>query len=576
MTDKQMRFAFSAFLVGMAAVLPLCMFLYMSPGPWSEDFPLALGLVLQAYIGFSAFALVQSYEMVHSNRITFGYVIFWSALGICYLAGKSVLLPVSLEIASFSTIIIYSGTEFGKKQIESLGSLLFASGIAVLFLSAWVFLPEEDPRGYYFLTIGLLVKSGFSGFHIWLPKVNEGGPSHALGSFAGALEIFPLLLFCRYVLPNLQDPFLYSILFPLAALGVFFGGITSYFHKDPKKALAYSSIESINFLWLCLAISGMFQSSSEPDLRFLSHSFLILFYLSLLHHSFSKTFQLFSIGMVARLRNSSSTDEMKGIGRLIGINPLWMGLGTFSYAVLPGTLGFISEATYLFLNAKILDMPLGRSVFLLPAMIFIFFGIVLGGFTHIRLFLSLFLSFPRTDFSLTEWNDTRRFWVFLSLGSLGIMIIGIPLCLPFFLKIPFLQKHLDPSLAIWLSQLSIVSCITVAFILSLVWFRWSHRITKRQYWDCGNQYIGPELSVPSTVFTEPLRNSLGRYFLTPKGLSIIDQSIFSIFSYILNIGQFLVEKKKNHDEEVSKYLAISSAFLIIILAISIAIEWSHL
>ncbi|TGN17876.1 proton-conducting transporter membrane subunit [Leptospira idonii] len=560
-------------LVALGALVPLVYFLNSGADALGEDFPILLGLVLQVYIGFSAYMLVQSYETEFKEMVALGYALFWFSLGVCYLAGKSVLLPVALEIASFSTILIYSGTEFGKKQIESLGSLLLASGLSALFLVAWVFLPDDDPRGLIFLSIGLMIKSGFSGFHIWLPKVNEGGPSHALGAFAGALEIFPLLLFCRYVLPVWHDPLFYQIIFPFAALGVFFGGITSFFHKDPKKALAYSSIESINFLWLCISISGMFQMSTEKDLIFLSKSFYILFFISLLHHSFSKTFQLFSIGLIARLRNSYATDEMKGIGRYIGISPLWMGVGTFSYAVIPGTLGFVSEATYLFLNAQILDMPLGRSVFLLPAMIFIFFGIILGGFTHIRLYLSLFLSYPNPNIQLPEWNQRKKFWVISSVGSLALMILIVPVALPWILKLPPLQPFVDSMLFDWIFTLSIVSALTVVFVISLVIFKWAHKIKERKFWDCGNGYMSSELSIPASVFSEPLRNSLGRYFLTKEGLSVIDQSFLNFCKRVLDFGEYLVSKEEHHDEEVSKYLAISSVFLILILSILILGDW---
>ncbi|WP_411821968.1 proton-conducting transporter membrane subunit [Leptospira sp. 'Mane'] len=566
----------SFILVGLSALLPLVIFLQSGANPLGEDFPILLGLVLQVYIGLSAFMLVQSYETDNKEKVAVGYALFWASLGVCYLAGKSILLPVALEIASFSTILIYSGTEFGKKQIESLGSLLLASGISAIFLSAWVFLPTGDPRGLVFLTIALLLKSGFSGFHIWLPKVNEGGPSHALGAFAGALEIFPLLLFCRYVMPYWEDPILYQVLFPFAALGVFFGGITSFFHKDPKKALAYSSIESINFLWLCLSISGMFQFGEDADLIFLSKSFYLLFFISLLNHSFSKTFQLFSVGLVARLRNSSSTDEMKGIGRYIGISPLWMGLGTFSYAVIPGTIGFISESTYLFLNAKILDMPLGRSLFLLPAMLFIFFGIILGGFTHIRLYMSLFLSNPDPNIRLPEWNSTKRFWVLASVGSLGLMIFLLPVLMPFILMLPPLAPYVDDSFREWIVNLAFVSGVTLIFIISLVVFKWAHKINKRRFWDCGNGYLGSELSIPASVFSEPLRNSLGRYFLTKEGISIIDQKFLNGFHKVLDFGKYFVSKEDHEDHEVSKYLAISSMFLLAILSLLILGNWGKI
>ncbi len=555
--------------VGCSAIIPLLGAMFLHWDFLGEDFPLFLGLILQAYLGFSAFALVQSYETTGKLLVTIGYFIFWLSLGFCYLAGKSLFLPLFLEIASFSTILIYSATGFRKEQIESLSSLLFASGISALFLAGWVFLPDEDPRGVIFLTLGLLIKSGFSGFHFWLPKVNEGGPSHALGSFAGALEIFPLLLFVRYAVPLWTEVTIYQALFPLAALGIFFGGITALFHRDPKKALAYSSIESINFLWLCIAIFGLFQKELDPDLQFLSKSFLILFYISLLHHSFSKSFQLFSIGMVARMSRSNSSDEMKGIGRLIGSSPFFLGIGTFSYAVLPGTIGFVSEATYLYLNAKILDMPIGRSVFLLPAMIFIFFGIISGGFAHIRLYATLFLSFPSPKEQIEPLKPSQKHWINVSLASLSVMILGFPLVFPFLLKFPPFSNYVLEDFQSWANNLAFVSAICTFFVASLVFFRWSHKVEKRKFWDCGNNYYGPELSIPASVFSEPLRNSLGRYFLNKDGASIIDDFILKTFQRILDTGDQFIKKEFNHEEDISRYLMTSSLFLIFILSLVI-------
>ncbi|TGM75142.1 formate hydrogenase [Leptospira levettii] len=563
-----------SFVVGIAALSPLLILIISNEDILSVDFPILVGLFIQAYIGFSSFMLVQSYEPKEKNKVTVGYAVFWSALGICYISGKSLMMPIALEITSFSTILIYSGTEYGKKQIESLGSLLLASGISALFLSAWVMLPDGDNIGIIILLIGLLIKSGFSGFHIWLPKVNEGGPSHALGSFAGVLEIFPLLLFYRYVLPNQLDPIIYQVLFPLAALGIFFGGITSFFHKDPKISLAYSSIESLNFLWLCLIITGMFQFSGDTDLMNLSNSFRILFFLSLLHHSFSKTFQLFSIGMVSRLINSNNSDELKGIGRLLGISPLLLGAGTFSYAVLPGTIGFVSEATYFYLNARILDLPIGRSVFLLPSMIFIFFGIVLGGFTHIKLYITMFLSIPRNNMNLLPFGDMQKRWLYISLLSLAFMIYLFPLALPLFVELPMLKPFADQQLIDWFWNISFVSMVTILMIMVFYLYdRWNRvKISdlKRKTWDCGGGYSGHELSVPSTVFSKPLKNSLGRYFVNKMGDSIVDNLIINSLTFIFNFGtKFVSSTNEPKEEDISKYLAISSMFLIFIFSLLI-------
>ncbi|TGL75602.1 proton-conducting transporter membrane subunit [Leptospira jelokensis] len=561
-------------LVGISALLPLIFLVIVNDDIMSVDFPILVGLSIQAYIGFASFMLVLSYEPKEKNKVTIGYAIFWLALGVCYLAGKSLLLPIALEITSFSTILIYSGTDFGKKQIESLGSLLLASGISALFLSAWVMLPNGDSIGTLLLLFGLLIKSGFSGFHIWLPKVNEGGPSHALGAFAGVLEIFPLLLFYRYVLPNQMDPLVYQILFPLAALGIFFGGITSFFHKNPKISLAYSSIESLNFLWLCLIITGMFQFSGDIDLMNLSNSFRILFFLSLFHHSFSKTFQLFSIGMVSRLVRFDLSDSLKGIGRLLGMSPILLGAGTFSYAVLPGTLGFVSEATYFYLNVRILDLPIGRSVFLLPSMIFIFFGIALGGFTHLKLYFSMFLSLPNKKLNVLPLDNDKKKWLTLSLLSLSVVIFIFPIILPFFIQLPMLKPFADSALEKWFINLSFVSFLSIAVIILFLLFDKvsdkKQKNLKKRSWDCGGGYDGHELSIPSSVFSEPLKNSLGRYFINKNGDSKVDHYILLLVTSFLNLGaRFISSTNETKDEDISRYLAISSIFLIFIFSLLI-------
>ncbi|MDF3820644.1 proton-conducting transporter membrane subunit [Leptospira sp. 96542] len=512
--------------------------------------------------------LVHSYEPTEKKKVFYGYAIFWFSLGICYNAGKTLILPVALEITSFSTILIYSGTKYGKKQIKSLSSLLLASGISAVFLSAWIFLPDGDVNGLIFLSIGLLLKSGFSGFHIWLPKVNDGGPSHALGSFAGVLEIFPLLLFYKFVIPNQLPPLFYQILFPLAAIGIFFGGITSFFHKNVKVALAYSSIESLNFLWLCLIITGMFQFSNLSDLRLLSDSFRVLFFLGLFHHSFSKTFQLFLFGMVSRIKNSENSNELKGVGRYLNLSPIILGIGTFSYAVLPCTLGFITESTYFYLNARILDMPIGRSVLLLPSLVFIFFGIVLGGFAHIKLFLSIFLSTPEADDKIILLDKPRMSWILISLLSLGVIIIFLPMVFPYLIQITPLVTFVDPGLMQWFYTISNISILTFLVVSITIFFR--NTKAEKNSWDCGGGYNGHELSIPAKVFSEPLKHSLGRYFLNQNGDSKIDYSILYLFNFIFALSKkILKQTTTNRDEDVSQYLAVSSIFLIMIFSLLI-------
>lgn len=558
------------FLVALCLICPITFFIFKSWNTSYLSYSSLLGLIILVWIGFSAIVFIEPYEPKHKNEIYFGYGLLFFSLGFCYIVGKTIYLPLFLEIASFSTIFIYSRSELGVKQALSVSTHILVSGVAVVFITAWIFLPMGDTLGLIFLSIGLLIKSGFSGFHLWLPKVNEGGPGHALGVFTGILEILPLILFYQFVSPNNLPKLFYQILFVFAALGVFFGGITSFFHKNTKIALAYSSIESVNFLWLCLIISGLFYNDTDPSLLDLSFSFKILFFIGLINHAFSKTFQLYTFGLLEKLSKIADLDSLKGQGKYLGISSLFMGIGTFSYAVLPGTLGFLLEATYFYLNSKILDMPIGKSIFLLPSMIFIFFGIVLGGFSHLKLYLSVFLSNPTIAEKPRILKESERNWIKVSLGSLASVIVGFPIIFPLIFESLLVMKGMNSNLVLWFRLVSIISIFTIIFVLvqAYVSRKKESKSEKKLSWDCGSGYVGGELSIPSTMFSEPLRNSLGRYFITKSGESKVDSFYLKGITYFFHkIGYILSESNNSKDEDVSHYLAFSSVFLLVIFAI---------
>lgn len=87
----------------------------------------------------------------------------------------------------------------------------------------------------------------------------------------------------------------------------------------------------------------------------LGKSFLVLFYLMLLHHSFSKTFQFLAIGYLCKKAKTNVLDLCKGVS---GLSSLELGFGTLSFAALPGIIGFVAEGTLLFLISNRLIYPI--------------------------------------------------------------------------------------------------------------------------------------------------------------------------------------------------------------------------
>lgn len=590
--------SFLHILIGLSLFLPLFIGVKMGKDFMGIDFPILFGITLQSILGNFILLYARGDESKDKFKLLIGYFLFFTGLSGSYLSGKSIWLPVFWEVSSLGAILFYFGQGFHERAVKSILALFLASCTSMIFIASWVFLPEGK-TGYSFLMIGLLIKSAFSLMHMWYPEAHIGTPSHASASFSGLMLNLPLLLFVRYVL-NWWNEIPYShLLIPLAGIGVFLGGLTSFFSKDAKKSLAYSTIEKSNFMCLFLFVSALWINNEIEEYASLGRAFLVLFYLMLLHHSFSKTFQFLAIGYICKKAKTTAIDLCKGVGRLSGLSSIELGIGTFSFAALPGTTGFIAEATLLFLISKTIDLSnVDDSVYFLLAIMFSLSGLVLGAAAHTRMYLPMVLSMP--DKKMVKELETNKEEVSngisISLRFLGIAIFLLPVLMLFPLLImnrfvscssnsayecvnilsgnaAILANWIPVYLLSWLYKLSLISLgITVLFI-SLFLFRWSHRIEKRRSWDCGNNYSGPELSIPASVISDPLYNSVGRYFISKKGELFFDSAVNTTLVSSLNIGKYWINKVESG--EIGYYLLFSaisfliSLFLIIVLKIHI-------
>ena len=555
------------------------------------DFPIFFGISLQAVLGNFILLYVRGDEGQERFKILIGYFLFFTGLSGSYLAGKTVWLPVFWEVSTIGTILLYTGQGFSAKSIKSILAMFLASSVSMVFIASWVFLPEGK-FGYGLLMIGLLIKSAFSLLHMWYPEAHQGTPSHASASYSGLMLNLPLLLFVRYVLDWWNEIPYSHLLIPVAGVGVFLGGLASFFSRDVKKALAYSTIEKSNFLCLFLFVSALWKHSEVEEYASLGKSFLILFYLMLLHHSFSKSFQFLSIGYICKKAKTTVMDLCRGVGRVSGLSSLELGIGTMSFASIPGTTGFIAEATLLFLISKTIDLSnVDDSVYFLLAIVFSLSGLVLGSAAHIRMYLPMVLSIPDKKIAaeIESNSKTVTSGISLSLRFIGIGIFLFPILLFFpiltmtrfihcssnsaYECVNILSGHgavfanwFPPYLLSWLFKLTLLSIGMTVLFVSLVSLRWAHKIQKRKSWDCGNNYGGSELSIPASVISDPLYNSVGRYFISKQGELYFDNTVNKALVSTLNVGRYWIDKVESG--EIGYYLLFSAiSFLISLLLI---------
>jgi formate hydrogenlyase subunit 3/multisubunit Na+/H+ antiporter MnhD subunit len=529
-----------------------------------EHFPLIFGICLQSLVGFSIFLFTIGENSHRKAGVSLGYSLFFIGLSGSYFSGRSLFLPFFWELSSLGAFLVYTSIHFNLAKSKSIISLYIASGASGIFLASWIFLPENHAIGNLFLLLALLLKSAFSVLHLWYPDLHEGAPTSASASFSGIAINLPILLFVHYFQPNWMSPIAYKIMVPLAGIGIFLGGVTAFFSKDIKKILAYSTIEKVNFLWLCLFLYKLWIQGMETEMVFFAKVFLLLFYITLLHHSISKSYQFLIFGHLRDFADSNSIDAAKGVGRISGIPFMLLGYGTFSFVLLPGTLGFISEATYLYLISRIVDLDSGKSIVILPAMVIFIIGLALGSMAHSRLFLTLSLSVPNDELKKrTESKGTSKYIIY-SLIYLSILLTFIPIFLSGFLSFSNFFS-IDSGLSKWFLTLFNVSIISLIFYFVMIYGKFSHRIERRVLWDCGNNYRGSELSIPGSVISEPLHDSLGITTNMEDGESNFDSWLKKKILSLLKLGKIWISEVESGD--ISNYIAFSSTSLLITLGI---------
>ncbi|TGK27951.1 formate hydrogenase [Leptospira gomenensis] len=553
----------SYLIVAISLIAPFLAAKVLGKNFFGQDSAVFIGLTLQAVLGTVIAIYVYGYEHRKKATVLLGYSVFFLSTGLCYLVGKTLWLILFWELSTVSAFLLYQGGKWTPNSIRSFIALVVAGGVGAFCFTYWIYSPEGE-FGNYFLVAGLLVKAAFFGFHFWLPEAHSGSPAHASAAYSGILVNLPLILFHQLVAPWLGETVYIKILIPMAGFGVLWAGLSSLFSRDAKKAIAYSTVENMNFLFLCILLSALWKDHESESLRVLSRSFSFLFFLSLIHHSVSKTFQFLSIGYLTKLSGSSNVDQNTGVGRISGIPTSLLSLGTISFLAIPGTTGFISEATFVKLVAGVLEIPGQSAILILPLLILVSSGLVLGAAGHLRIFLGMVLSRPRID-----WPENKApRSVYYALAACGILIFLISLGISAYTLYYSPKKEwLDEN---WYKGLAIVNFVGLGMAVLVGALGLRTKISKRKLWDCGGNYGGADAAIPSDGISDPLFPSLGRYFTDSHGNSRLDEGILK--SIIKLLDTFKTSVNESDEDTISINLAFSSVTVVILLFVIIGLK----
>jgi NADH-quinone oxidoreductase subunit M len=171
--------------------------------------------------------------------------------------------------------------------------------------------------------------------HSWLPDAHVQAPTAGSVILAGVLLKMGTYGFLRFNIPLFPEAsqkwaWLMAL---LAVIGILYGAAVSYWQKDVKKLVAYSSVSHLGFVML-----GLFALNPQGIEGGI---------LQMVNHGLSTGALFLIIGMIYERRHTREFDEFGGLWKVMPVYAVLTLIVSLSSMGLPGLNGFVGEFTIL-------------------------------------------------------------------------------------------------------------------------------------------------------------------------------------------------------------------------------------
>lgn len=484
-------------------------------------------------MSFSSFVfLMVLIHLVRSgNRYSPGYMglmnlLFMSCM-LAMCADSVMILLISWELITLTTFLMLSGADETSRwryfTITHFGGLIImAVFIAMWYATGTTVLSEmggvisavgETVAGVmiFLLFIGFGTKLGMVPFHVWMPDLYDSAPMHTVTLLSTVCSNVAVLILIKstFLWIGVPDSYVLSMaIIALASVSAIWGAMESLVRIKPRVILAYSGMENMSMIVLCLAIGMIFLK-----LDFDNSLFIMILVAAILHtinHSFFKSLMLLSLGTVENSTGVHTMERMGGLAKVLPLLSVFAIIGTASMAAVPPMNGFVSE--WLMIKT-VIDAGVGDSVIniVLPLIVAVL-GIcgTMAAVSYVRLYGFMFLGRPRSAAAAEPGRISPSSMVPLGVLSCACIALGV-------LSIPVIYTIIDSmrkTLAITYEIENIIAdsfhpvaisavLIAVCLILYALFrvFRRGSRSVKT--WGCGTD-LDDNMQYSPSGFTQPL------------------------------------------------------------------------
>jgi formate hydrogenlyase subunit 3/multisubunit Na+/H+ antiporter MnhD subunit len=362
------------------------------------------------------------------------------------------------------------------------------------------------------IILGFGSKLGLIPFHAWMPNLYASAPIHTTALLSTVCSNVAVLVLMKsifsYIGVSPSMSWAAFAIIALAAATALWGAMESLVQREPKKILAYSSMENMALVVLCLSLGTVYIGESPA----LAKLVLIAAMLHTMNHAVFKSLMLMTIDTVEDCTGETDIGKMGGLSKTLPILSVVAIVGVISMAAIPPTNGFVSE--WLIIQSLMGADLESKSMSLLMPLALAAVGIcgMMMAASYARLYAFVFLGRPRSE-GMKKPRPMKKGTV-LPMAVLAFLCLGMGFFATVFMDV--LTSGIeavtgipsDPGYRSVMSgeMLPLLLGVTVTAVLALL--LWIFRKEKRKErktrtWGCGER-LGSDMQYSSIGFSQPL------------------------------------------------------------------------
>lgn len=465
-------------------------------------------------------------EKTYGKRM-FGLAsILFVACSMAMYADSVILLLISWEMITLTTFMMTKGADesFRWKYlvITHFGGLLIMSVFVYMWYISGTAVLSEMEMGtlvgsftsalmILLLFIGFGTKLGLMPFHAWMPDLYNSSSIHSvsfLSTICSNVAILILIKSCFLWIGVPDNLVLMFIILLIASISAIWGAMESLIQTEPRRILAYSSMENMSMVVLCLAM-GMIFAVTDFDVTLLP-LILVAAILHTINHSFFKSLMLLNVGTIEESTGEHSISRMGGLAKYMPLLSMFALIGTLAMAAIPPLNGFVSE--WLMIKTVVTAGTGGSMLNIVLPLVIVVLGIcgTMAAVSYARLYGFIFLGRPRSE-SMENAKKMDK------MTALPLLILsGACIALGIF-AMPLIYAIIDSicsTLGITYTVGDVVSnalkpimiaviLASICLIVYILFKIFNKKKVETSTWDCGTE-LDENMQYSSEGFTQPL------------------------------------------------------------------------